>query len=59
MARPSRTMQSYRIPDPLVERIDRAADVMKVAKVDIVVEALEMYLAKVEPLLKKAKGDQP
>lgn len=55
--RPVKTMQSYRLPDTLIERLDRAAERMKLAKVDIVQEAIELYLDKVERQFKQS--DQP
>lgn len=56
MARPNKVMKSYRLPIELVERIENAADKMKIAQVDVIQEGVEMYLAKVEQRIKKAKG---
>lgn len=56
MARPAKVMRSYRLPIELAERIENAADKMKMAQVDIVQEGIEMYLAKIEPLFKRSKG---
>lgn len=59
MARPNKVMQSYRLPENLVGRIENAADRMKVAKVDVVIEALEMYLEAAERSFKRTKNDTP
>ena len=58
MARPVKVMQSYRLPETLVDAIAQIADEDKMDKVDIIIKAIEDYIARRERR-KVAKENQP